>query len=694
MDFVKGRLLRPAGKGIDMNKKVILKGKLGIYLRWPFLLGIIPAAAMAAAFWFDYRAGLAAAVALVVYITAATVIWLQLKPAVMEELVSFAAGFSDVQLDVFGNLDFPYAILDEEGHILWANNAMHNLFGPYIEMNPIAGFIPEISHQLLTDTAPKVIHIRHKDLYYKAEMYTLDSRDFMRDNPILTLEEERPLRSLCLFEETEVVETRKAIQNQRLVCGVILVDNYEEALESTEEVRRSLLSALVERKITKYLQNYDAIINKMEKDKYMFVIRQQYMPALQSSKFSLLDEVREISIGNEMNVTLCIGIGANAENYAQAQEWARHALDLALGRGGDQAVLKDHEKISYYGGKTKQVEKATRVRARVKAHALRQVLEGKDQVVIMGHKMGDADCVGAAIGIYRAARLLNKRAYIVVNDITSSIRPIISNFLDNPDYDADMFVNSETARDLVDMNTAVIVVDVSTSDRVEAPELLNLTRTVVVIDHHRQSGKSIENPVLTYIEPYASSACEMVVEILQYVVDNVKLRPEEADALYSGIVIDTNNFRNETGVRTFEAAAFLRKKGADINRVKLKLRDDMVTSKARAEAVNKAVIEKGYAFAVCPSEGLENPTVVGAQAANELLGISGIEASFVFTKVGDVIFVSARSLDNMNVQLVMERVGGGGHSTIAGAQLRDMTMDEAVSLVRSTVLKMKEEGEV
>ena len=408
----------------------------------------------------------------------------------------------------------------------------------------------------------------------------------------------------------------------------------------------------------------------------------------------MLDEVREINIGNEISVTLCIGLGVNAASYVQALDWARHAIDLALGRGGDQAVVKEKDKISYYGGKTKQVEKSTRVRARVKAHALRQVIEGKEQVAIMGHKIGDLDSFGAAIGVYRAARSLNKKAFIVINDITTSVRPVIDHFMDNPEYDSDMFVTSETARGIVNMNTAMVVVDVNTSERTEGPELLNLTKTIVVIDHHRQSGNSIENPVLSYIEPYASSACEMVAEILQYITDSVKLRPEEADAMYAGLMIDTNNFISKTGVRTFEAAAFLKKSGADITRVRLKLRDDMQTYKARAEAVKNASVEGVYAYAECPSEGLESPTVVGAQVANELLNITGVEASFVFTVVKGVIYVSARSYDSMNVQLVMERLGGGGHSTMAGTQLKDMTVEEAEAKVKSVVKSMKMEGEI
>lgn len=679
-----------------MKKKFKLKGRLNMYLKWPLFLSLLLAVVTVLVYVFDYRAGLLMTAGLVLYITASAVIYIYLKPSVVDELVNFAIEFAQVQHSLIHDLEIPYAILDDTGKLLWANTSMKAILGEYIDMKNISSLIPEIKAEMLPEDEDRTyVHVRQDEKYYKAEIMKVCIDDFAMENKVVEMRTDAyRLFAFYLFDETEIQLSRKEIQNQKLICGMILVDNYEEALNSTEEVRRSLLAALVERKITKYMQNYDAIVNKMEKDKYIFVMRQKYLPVLQSSKFSLLDEVREINIGNEMSVTLCMGLGVNAASYAQAQDWARHAIDLALGRGGDQAVVKDKDKISYYGGKTKQVEKSTRVRARVKAHALRQVIEGKDQVVIMGHKIGDVDCFGAAIGVYRAARSLNKKAYIVINEITTSVRPVYNHFLDNPEYDSDMFITSEAARGIVDMETAMVVVDVNTSARTEGPELLNLTKTIVVIDHHRQSGNSIENPVLSYIEPYSSSACEMVAEILQYITDSVKLRPEEADALYAGLMIDTNNFLSKTGVRTFEAAAFLKRNGADITRVRLKLRDDMATFKARAEAVKNAVVEGSYAYAVCPAEGLESPTIVGAQVANELLNITGIEASFVFTDIKGTIFVSARSYENMNVQLVMERLGGGGHSTIAGAQMKDMPVEEAVMKVKSVVKSMKMEGEI
>ena len=651
-----------------MKKKIKLRGSLKTLMRWPLYLGLIVAAADAAAFAVDIRAGLIVLAFLAAYCVAAVLLDVYLRPGILDDMVRFASDFSKVQQNMVRDMEIPYTLLDETGKILWVNRQMEILLKGHPGVKNIASLFPEARPSQIRQGNKAIFHLKYEDRDYKAVVSGVDIDDFISANKMAgTNRDGYNVFALYLFDETEMLKTRREISSQRLVCGLIYVDNYEEALGSTEEVRRSLLAALVERKITKYLQNFDAIVDKIEKDKYIFVMKQKFLPRMQDARFPLLDDVREINIGNELSVTLSIGIGTNAETYAQAQEWARHAIDLALGRGGDQAVVKDRDKMSYYGGKTKQVEKSTRVRARVKAHALRQVIQGKDKVVVMGHRLGDVDCVGAGIGVYRAARVLNKEAHIVP---------------------------SEEAAKIVDNNTALVVVDVSTADRVEAPSLFDLTRTVVVIDHHRQSGNSIENPVLSYIEPYASSACEMVTEILQYIADGIKLKPEEADALYAGIIIDTNNFLNETGVRTFEAAAYLRRSGADVNRVRVKLRDDMKTFKARAEAVKDAVIDGRYAYAVCPSEGLASPQVVGAQVANELLNIRGIEAAFVFTKVKDTVFISARSLETMNVQLVMERLGGGGHTTIAGAQLVDVREAEAMERVRNAVKSMKEKGEL
>ena len=675
-----------------------LESRLRLFLFWPMLLGILLAAAAGIMFYLDKRAGIIMLIVLGVYLAAAFAAGIYLKSWVMDTAVTFATSFSRVQQRLIRDMEIPFLLVDESGKIIWKNKRGEGLFGEPAGVSNISQAIPEIKPANIKAQKRSGLHIKYGERHYQVYITKVDmdeeSQPVGTTIPGLSGHEGYTIYAISMFDDTEAMQMRSEIGGQKLVCGIIYVDNYDEVLSSTDEASRSLLSALVERKITKYLQDFDAIVDKLDKDKYVFYLKQKYLSRLQASRFSVLDDAREINIGNELSVTLSIGLGVNADSYAQSVEWARHAIDLALGRGGDQAVIKDRDKMSYYGGKTRQVEKSTRVRARVKAHALRQVILGKRRVVVMGHKIGDVDCVGAGIGVYRAARALGKDAHIVLSDISPSVKLVIDSFLGNPEYNSDMFVKPEEAVRLVNEDTALIVVDVNTAERTEAPALFGLTRTVVVIDHHRQSGHSIENPVLSYIEPYASSACEMVTEILQYITDGIKLRPDEADALYAGIIIDTNNFLNETGSRTFEAAAFLRRSGADVTRVRHKLRDDMNTFKARAKAVSEAVIDGPYAYAICPSEGLSTPSVVGAQVANELLNIKGIVASFVFTKVKDTVFVSARSLDTMNVQLIMEKLGGGGHTTIAGAQIAGSKEIEVMETVREIIREMKKKGEL
>ncbi|MBQ7581311.1 MAG: DHH family phosphoesterase, partial [Lachnospiraceae bacterium] len=433
-----------------------------------------------------------------------------------------------------------------------------------------------------------------------------------------------------------------------------------------------------------------------EKDKYLVTIQKRHLKELMERRFDLLEDVKTINIGNEISVTLSAGFGIETGSYQTNYEYARTAIDLALGRGGDQVVVKNPEDITYFGGKSQMAEKTTRVKARVKAHALREILESNDRVIVMGHKNTDVDSFGAAIGIFRAAKTFDKKAHIVVNEVTNSIRPLMDEIIHEGEYTEDLFLNSQKALEVADATTALIVVDVNKPSFTECNELLTKCSTIVVLDHHRQGTEKIQNATLSYIEPYASSASEMVAEILQYIHDNVKLRPAEADCIYSGMMIDTNNFMAKTGVRTFEAAAYLRRNGADVTRVRKMFRNDMEDYKARAEAVRRAEVVLG-AYAVSVSDAgnsSESPTILGAQAANELLNINGIKASFVLTEYQGEIYISARSIDELNVQLVMEKLGGGGHMNIAGCQLKDMTIEEAKELLIRTLETMQREGEI
>lgn len=679
------------------NKKIKLKGKLQSYLIWPFIMLVLFAWMTIGVFLINVKAGFICLVCCLIYSLIMLLLYYRVRSEVGREMVNFALDYGQVQHSLLQELEIPYGVMDDSGRLLWSNIKLRDLCDSRINNKAIHHIFPEITGDKLPEGDEKAfIEVHYNNRIYKAELTRIFIDDFSSDNNLIDTETlNNTLIALYLFDETEIRKYIRENHEQRLVCGMIFVDNYEEALNSTEEVRRSLLAALIERKITKYMQGYDAIVHKTEKDRFQFVIQQKYLPAIQTSKFSILDEIREINIGNALPVTLCIGVGVNGINYAQNVEWCKSAIDLALGRGGDQAVIKDGEKISYYGGKKKQVEKSTRVRARVKAHALKQLLQGKEQVVVMGHKIGDVDSFGASIGIYRAARALNKRAYIVINELTTSVRAIKAEFENNSRYDSEMFLTESQALDIVNEDTALVIVDVNRPSMTECPSLLNRTKTIVVLDHHRQSSERIENAVLSYIEPFASSACEMVAEILQYITDGVKLKPAEANAMYAGLLIDTNNFSNKTGVRTFEAAAFIKRNGADIIKVRTLLRDDLATYKVRAKAVSTATIfDDCYAFAECNPAGLESPTIAGAQIANELLNITGVKASFVFTDIKGKIYISARSYDEINVQLVMERLGGGGHSTMAGAQLEGMSVDGAMAQVKMQLRIMKNEGDI
>ncbi|MDE6202517.1 MAG: DHH family phosphoesterase [Lachnospiraceae bacterium] len=503
------------------------------------------------------------------------------------------------------------------------------------------------------------------------------------------------LIAFYLFDETALKIALQEVDDQSLAVGMIYLDNYEEALDSVEEVRRSLLIALIDRKVNKYIAALDGICKKTENDKYIIVLRKKAMELLKESKFDLLDDVKTVNIGNKMAVTISIGVGLDGLGYAQNYEFARNAIDLALGRGGDQAVVKTPENVIYFGGKSQQVEKNTRVKARVKAQALREIITTKERVLIMGHRVADVDSFGAAVGIYRIATTLERKASIVLNDVSTSLQPIVDLFKSHEEYKEDMIIGSQQAIELAGNNTVLVVVDVNKPSFTECPELLRLCKSIVVLDHHRQGTEVIENATLSYVEAYASSACEMVSEILQYIGQSIHITAEEADCMYSGIIIDTNNFMSKAGVRTFEAAAFLRRNGADVTRVRKLFRENAAEYKAKADAVSQAEIYRGvFAISTCTNEDIQSPTVVGAQAANELLNIKGVRASFVLTEYQNQIFVSARSIDEVNVQVIMEKMGGGGHLGIAGCQLSDVSIFEGIGILKGTLDKMIAEGDL
>lgn len=613
-----------------------------------------------------------------------TIIWyVRLSKNMSNYMVEYSMASENTQNIFSQDLDIPYALMDKKGIIAWRNRAFNGLVQKdRLSKKDIHAMFENITASDIENIADKAdFHGEYQGKKYRIRI----TRLYIEESFVYTV---------CLFDETDLVELRIQKENSKFVVGLMYMDNYDEAMESVEEVRRSLLEALIDRKINQYINGFNGIVKKLEKDKFFFIINKENLDSAISVRFDILEDVKTVNIGNEMGITLSIGIGYGSENLARNYELARMAMDMALGRGGDQAVVKTEDDIRYFGGKAQTVEKQTRVKARVKAHAFRELLENKDKVIIMGHKMLDMDAFGAAIGIWRIATHLNKKAYILRSDVNPSVRPMIEKFK-APEYPEDLFMSEEKALNSLTNDSLVVVVDVNRPSITEGPSLLKKAKNIVVLDHHRQSSEIITNATLSYVETFASSACEMVSEIVQYISDDIKLKTLEADAMYAGIVIDTQNFNVQTGVRTFEAAAFLKRSGADVTRVRKMFREDATDYLAKAEAIHNAeIFENYYAISECDSANTASPTLVCAQAANDLLNIKGIKASFVLTLYNDVIYISARSMDEVNVQTIMEKLGGGGHRSVAGAQIKEGSIEDAKNLVKKVLKELIERGEI
>ena len=611
-------------------------------------------------------------------------IWyIRLSKNMSNYMVEYSMASENTQNIFSQDLDIPYALMDKKGIIAWRNRAFNGLVQKdRLSKKDIHAMFENITPSDIENISDKAdFHGEYQGKKYRIRI----TRLYIEESFVYTV---------CLFDETDLVDLRIQKENSKFVVGLMYMDNYDEAMESVEEIRRSLLEALIDRKINQYINGFNGIVKKLEKDKFFFIIKKGDLDSAISVRFDILEDVKTVNIGNEMSITLSIGIGYGSENLARNYELARMAMDMALGRGGDQAVVKTEDDIRYFGGKAQTVEKQTRVKARVKAHAFKELLENKDKVIIMGHKMLDMDAFGAAIGIWRIATHLNKKAYILRSDVNPSVRPMIEKFK-APEYPEDLFMSEEKALNSLTNDSLVVVVDVNRPSITEGPSLLKKAKNIVVLDHHRQSSEIITNATLSYVETFASSACEMVSEIVQYISDDIKLKTLEADAMYAGIVIDTQNFNVQTGVRTFEAAAFLKRSGADVTRVRKMFREDATDYLAKAEAIHNAeIFENYYAISECDSANTASPTLVCAQAANDLLNIKGIKASFVLTLYNDVIYISARSMDEVNVQTIMEKLGGGGHRSVAGAQIKEGSIEDAKNLVKKVLRELIERGEI
>lgn len=681
-----------------MKRGLKLKGMLRVYLNWPLFLSILLLIMNIRLFLYDRRAGLIGATFFGLYLLLAVIIFFAGRKKIRRDLIQFAANYGQMQASMLREMDVPYAVLSEEGQLLWGNDKfLEVIVNKKAARKNISNIFPEITYSKLPKMPEgKEIHVQAQERYYRCVLeLVVDNGIGIQDEGLefQQLIDAKRIIAMYLYEETEIINLEKTRDAENLVVGLLYIDNYDELIDSIDEVRQSLTIALIDRKVNKYMQEIDAISKKLEKDKFFFAFKQGHLEKLINTRFTILEEIRNINLGNDQTATISIGIGVGKGDYTERYERARAAMDLALGRGGDQAVIKDADKESFFGGQRVQIERNTRVKARVKAHVLKELIEANERVVVMGHSIGDVDSFGASIGIYRIAKTLNRKAHIVLDEVTASVRPIYERFT-TQDYDNDMIIDCEEAIELVDESTLLVIVDVNKGSYTACPELIEQAQSVVVIDHHRQAGDAIAKAVLFYIEPYASSACEMVAEISQYIGNGLRLQSAEAEAMYAGIMIDTNYFSNKTGVRTFEAMAYLRRSGADAVRVRKAFREDLNEYKVKAAAIQDTELyREEYAIAESLAQGVDSPTVLGAKIANSLLDINGVKASFVLTKYSGKVYISARSIDELNVQLMMEKLGGGGHINVAGAQLEDVTVEEAKAIIREAIDNTIMEGE-
>lgn len=590
--------------------------------------------------------------------------------------------FDSVTKQAVFNMPFPMVICDGDGTVLWYNTLFVNLFSSELMGENIKNILPQIIREDINETG-----------YY----ISFDSKDYIvyKNNVDLSTgsSERKSIQMYFMVDSSDYKKLQRVYIDSKAMILKIEVDNYDEALDSTPDSSRPILIAEIDSILNSYFDEYQGLLIKSDSDTYIAVLSFQALKQIKERRFDLLDDLRELDKGNAIPITLSIGVSSFGKSFSESYQEADTALDIALGRGGDQAVVRVDDNYEFFGGRSKAVEKRNKVKARVIGVALRQLIDATDEVFIMGHANPDMDAIGAAIGIHRAVVNRGKKGYIVFNEINPSIENLMIRLKEEEPELLKDFLNSEAALGKIKSNSLIIMVDNHRPSMTECPELITKTNQIVILDHHRRSKEFVKNPVLTYIEPYASSTCELVTEMLTYMSENSNLTHFEADALMSGIIVDTKNFTFQTGVRTFEAASMLRRQGSDMVKVQALFKNDLDTLQSKAEVVHATKIIDGKIAISKLDRYQENSILIAAQAADELLQINNIEASFVLTHKDNKIHISGRSRGSFNVQLVLEKIGGGGHLNMAGAQVETDSIEEAEKILRNALDEYMKEVE-
>lgn len=576
------------------------------------------------------------------------------------------------------NMPLPCVIINLEGKVLLYNPEFKNIFKE-----------KEIKNSSITTLFPDYQFHVNKQIV-KTNKFSFDVYSQKYDVIDKKREINQTTYCLCFVDVSQNEVLERKIELQKTVAALIFIDNYEEVLESLEESSLPLLTALIDRKLNSLALSVGGIVKKFEKDRYLFLLSFEKLEEMKEKKFEILNEIREIHIGEHIPVTLSIGVGIGWESLEEAMKSARTAIDLALGRGGDQALIKDGEKYLFYGGKSGEISHNARIRARVKADALWELMTDASDILVMGHKKADLDSLGSAIGICAMARTIKKPCHIVMDTISAGVKGLYE-YLKQSDSYEDLFYTNLEAMQALNDKTLVIITDTHRQSLVECEKILEASKKIVVLDHHRKSTDFIEKAVLIYHEPYASSTSELVTDMLQYMGEKIKLKVIEADALLAGITLDTKNFSIKTGAITFETAAYLKHSGADSIRVRQLFQNDIEVYKAKAAAIqNVELFQENIAISICPSHS-ENVILACAQAADDLLNVKNIKASFVLCQIKNMIYISARSFGEINVQLIMEKIGGGGHLNVSGAQMEGITIEQAKEKIEKAIIQYLQE---
>ena len=573
------------------------------------------------------------------------------------------------------NSPFPLVILESNGNIIWRSSKFISEFEGFDIHNYLNNLIDDIKLEIEEtekDASKEKEFSKHIELHDKN--YEVLGK-FVHSKKYDKKHVDKYMMMFYFIDETENVKLQKEYKDSKSCVTIMMIDNYEETMQQLESEEKPQVTAEIDKCIYEWTNQTNGVLIKSDRDRYVYLFEQRYFEKVKEDKFSILDKVKEIQTKENVQITLSIAVSNDGMTDKEKYKSAQAAMDVVLGRGGDQAVIRENEIYKFYGGRAQEVEKRTKVKARVVAHALENLIKDANKVMIMGHTNPDIDCMGSSMGIYRLVKSLGKKAYIIDSNETNTLQSFKTDLAKEPEYE-DILISKEVAEENVDKETLVVIVDTHKSTYVEAPELLNKTDKIVIIDHHRRSADYIENATLTFQEVYASSAAELVTELLQYAEVHVDLKTIEAESLYAGIMMDTKNFTFKTGVRTFEAAAYLRRCGVNIIRVKKWFQSNLDTFNKIAGIVKKAeIVNNTIAIATYEKKDKES-SLICAKAADELLTISDITASFVMGKSGNKICISGRSIGDINVQVILEKLGGGGHITLAGAQVEGMTMEE------------------